>query len=165
MNPVVIRKLHIDLAFTPIEFKWLAEAAERVYQETNGQFQVLLLQDLDFQYPMKLFPEHHWRVIKLNEGCRTVENFDTLKQQRIWGLCQYEDKTIYLVTDRIVTQRAFIHVTIHELLHSIGVVGHTSDNKGIMYSYIQKELPLQFQESDKIAFCEAVGCKMEDIWK
>lgn len=79
-----------------------------------------------------------------------------------WGQPSYAPKEVsmvYLVVDRLDTDRSFNSVSKHEIGHSLGI-GHTTDTKGLMFSgYIDGLTPECMIKSDLDAFCGVQRCE------
>lgn len=161
MIPLVTRKVHVDIDYTPAEFELVARAAEVLDHETRGRLRVMLLQDW---YPGLWMPKDHWSLQRLAPTDKLTQNFDTAQKNTIWGLCYHGNQTMYLVPERMQGgPNAFISVLEHEILHSVNVE-HVKDPKSVMARYVDTS-PLEFSPEDRKAFCEALGCDVKEVWK
>lgn len=160
MIPLVTRKVHVDINYSPAEFADIARAAELLDHETRGRLRVMLLQDW---YPGLWLPKDHWKLIRLAPDEPITVNFDAAQKSNVWGMCYHGNQSMYLVPERIHGNNAFVSVLEHEILHSVNVE-HVKDPKSIMARYVDTS-PLEFSPEDRKAFCEALGCDTKEVWK
>ena len=170
IKPLVTRRMHVDIDFTKEEYRILVEAGKHLENETPGRVRIEFLQDLDMSRPFMIaaggvFVGDHWRIVRVTAESRAHANlnerFDGLN---VLGLCNYEDRTIFMVSDGDNKPRIYQHIAEHEYLHSMGLK-HTKDPKGIMAKFVASEEPLDMHDSDREAFCNALDCNVKEIWK
>ncbi len=148
---------HVDRSFQGDRSLWIEEAAWRLENDTRGKLRVEYLYDLDWDGRIQPIPTNEWFLVNLPEGTEISSHFDKKHGVKVLGECDAEHRIVYLLSDRLQSHDRFVHTTMHEILHSIGL-GHVVDD-----AIVVPRLPLHMNRSDLEAFCVKVDCRMTDV--
>lgn len=164
--PQISMTIHADTAFTLHERALIVLAAQRMKEQTNDFVNVDVLFDLDFD-SMESLKEHskHNIMTRIDSSAPGLEDSPMAKTI---GYCivNFNDLDfnnpikIALVHDRLITDDAWVHVAMHEMLHALRQQ-HIAEPKSIMY----KSTPVAgstivtcLVRKDMEEICEVHGC-------
>ena len=170
-------RIHVDTLFTTAQFDALKVAVRNLEQDTKGRLKIQIVGMIDFSGPDLAAVEiaQEWMVLRAPDGGEIVTNLDKMLDGRILGACVPSDQyhitegggAVYVVTERVWSQAALVHVFAHELLHAAGV-DHVADRASIMsltacghFTECPTEdgrPPVHMSTSDFMAFCRVNGC-------
>ncbi len=155
-------RFHVDRRIVGERRAWLEEARVTLEEDTRGILRVFYDYDFDSLEPIQA-DDGRWRILHLSEDTTPVQSFDAEHKSMVLGECDYGDRRIYLVRERLVTRTRFIHVAMHEILHAVGVQHVTGDAHAIMAPIAFSRLPLHMSSSDLDAFCQTIRCATKEI--
>lgn len=160
--PLAVRALviHVDTDFAPSELVLMHVAADRLRTDTKGRLEVTFTVDIDFRKkPLPQIPSSEWIVARLDDG-EEAEFLDRAIGGHVVGATSVEKHVTYLIPSRTETINEYVHVAMHEMLHSLGCQ-HTRERAGIMYADSNSESRIVMTPTDIQEFCRATGLKGE----
>jgi len=153
-------RFHVDRRIVGEQRAWLEEARVTLEEDTHGVLRVFYDYDFDSTEPMVKLDG--WQIVYISRETPVVGYFDDLHKTTVLGECDWENRHVYLVQERLTSRERFIHVVMHELLHSVGV-HHIKNSRAIMAPIAISQLPLHMTSEDLDAFCQTVGCSMNEL--
>jgi hypothetical protein len=164
--------LHADTGFMPAERRWISIAANNLREQTAGLVQVDVIYDLDWNSMQSIVSHRNGdMLIRAPEDAPYVKYEDTDKTHllgvvAVVDLINYSmvtPKQVYLVADRLPTQDMFVHVTMHEIGHALGMI-HVDDEGAVMYYMTESIHPSTcFTVTDAAEFCRINWCEVSQL--
>ncbi len=149
-RPAIVRRAFTaDSAFTPDEVAMLYAAADRLQEQTEGRISILLY-----------FDEGDAGRSRIHR--RTVADPEAVSARAFFGGSVYawtsQLEGVNLIAGLLTTRELWLHVTMHELLHAIGV-RHVDDPQAIMGRNVTEYgTSTNLHQADMFAIASAVGC-------
>lgn len=138
--------------FTLDERKIIKESAEEWNKATNGIIKIVLSEG-------NCGKENS--ILKVNTDNRLIMSRDRFTFNATLGVFEPNNKNIYLVSERITTQRIFKSVLIHEFGHALSLQ-HIDDKNSVMYLFLEEQITC-ITKADAQEFCKVYLCKLEDL--
>lgn len=114
--------LHVDDAFSQEERNLIEAAVVSLNVQTHGLVTVRTVSGMDTA--SFWIPPGEWRLLRIGGDDALTLRFDMRnakgRPEPIVGICVRADHSLYLVPDRIRTERMLISVAMHEILHAVG---------------------------------------------
>jgi hypothetical protein len=155
-------ELHADTAFSPRERGLIGEAALRLEHETGEALRFDIAYDFDFSSmdTLRMLSGAHalLRTTSASDAPAAVE-LDIVSHGETLGYTGLAaPNRVYLIVDRLDSDRLFLHTAMHEMLHVIGL-GHLPDPRSLMHGSTDgRDPPIALGEADRKAIRQALGC-------
>ena len=152
-KPSVVPQLemcvHADTEFTLYERHIIDEAVRALRVQTG--IEVEIIYDLDFEKLETLVMlVHEKKLTRVPESAPIVTDIDFKVRGRVFGWTILE-RDMWLVWDRMSSERLMVHTVLHELLHGLGV-DHVKDPQSVMYEVTDgRHMAISLNESDREA--------------
>lgn len=141
--------LVVDDAFPQGERNLIEAAAISLNVQSHGLVTVTTRSGLDpHQFAV---PAGAWRLLRILDQDDLTNRFDHRNARGapdpIVGICVRAGHDLYLVPDRIRTSEQFVSVTMHEILHAVGL-GHSSERGSVMFPAVGDRAPVRLTTED-----------------
>ncbi len=136
--------VHVDDAFPLEERNLLEAAAVALNVQTHGLVTIRTISGLDTT--SFWVPPGDWRLMRILESSDLTHRFDMRNAkgapEPIVGICVRADRNLYVVPDRIRTEEQFVSVTMHELLHAVGLEHTVAAPRSVMSAVLPSRAPV-----------------------
>lgn len=148
-QPVALT-VYVDDAFPPGERNLLEAAAVSLNIQTHGLVRVTLVSGMT----PELFwvPPGSWRLLRILDADGLTQRFD-LRNARgvpdpIVGICIRAAHDLYIVPDRTRTSAQMLSVTMHEMLHAVGLEHTVAAPRSVMSPTLPPAAPVTLSVYD-----------------
>lgn len=141
--------LHVDDAFSPGERNLIEAAVVSLNVQSHGLLSVRTVSGLDTA--SFRIPPGDWRLMRIGDTDDLTHRFDHRNSRGvpdpIVGICVRYDHSLYLVPDRIRTSAQLLSVTMHEILHAVGME-HGGGRRAVMHPVVVDDAPVRLSDAD-----------------
>lgn len=165
----VSKTYHADMAFNQMEREQIIRAINKLNDQANGFVFVSVIFDLNWDSGtidhLEFMEKNADQIVKIHSSAPIVSEMDKGKTEGTTiGYCKVDFKNpnvptkIYIIYDRIHTKDSYMHVVLHEILHSIRL-HHVDDKKAILnWSVNSARTSVCMNMNDMKELCRVYRC-------
>lgn len=168
----VAKTYHADKRFTESERAYITAAIDNINVQSNGSVMTQVVFDLDWDISTPKTRSQDELIVRMQGDSSAVKKQDSeLPDKNIvlgWCDVSWNDPSyatrVYVVADRIETSGKFIHVVMHEVLHSLRLQHTKGEKVSVLYWQTLGDFPpvcMSYFDAEEL--CRVYHCKVDDI--
>lgn len=160
--PAAVLRVRADVDFTALERTLIEQATRDLEYQTAGYLSVKL--EFDLNYSDGSAADEGAMLVRTYSWAPLTLDVEGRRHAYVFGFTYSDAQKSYLVSDRLASPEAWRHVTMHELLHAVGLRDLPDSEVDVMSGARTGKTPTTCMSwRDAREFCRVHRCTWQQL--